>query len=147
MSPPSDLEAFSPLSLSSSSRRYRRGFLSFALLIIPGSFILLYLQNQLPFSLNTSTITLSPSTDRHNSPCSDEPAIFYPPNSSNFYLLFTPTNPTTVDTTIRRITAHDEISNKCLEEWVGRGRWSGDCLNLTIQEPRVELVWTWVNGR
>ena len=152
MSPPSDLEAFSSLSFSSSPRHSRWRFLSFALLILPGSFILvLYLQNQLPFSIDTSVITLSPSTatddDHYNSPCFDGPALFYPPNSSNFYLPFTPTDPTTVDTTIRRIVAHDDISSKCLEEWVGRGRWSEHCLHLTIQEPRVDLVWTWVNGR
>ena len=147
---PSDLEAFYPSSFSSSSRYYRRRFLSLALLIIPGSFILvLYLQNRLPFSLDTSAITFLHSTDnnRHDNDHHDFPCSFYPPNSSNFYLLFTPTDPTAVDTTVRRITAHNDISNECLEEWVGRGRWSGDCLNLSIQEPRVDLVWTWVNGR
>ncbi|KDR71214.1 hypothetical protein GALMADRAFT_143926 [Galerina marginata CBS 339.88] len=133
-----------------------------AVLIVTGSlFLALYIVQQLPLTLDAFTITPFSFTagqdDRRPSVletldllppllCNVSPTpFFYPQNSSNLYLAFTPDDPV-ADTVIRRITAHEAVSNECLEHWVETGTWSEACLNLKLEEPRVDLVWTWVNG-
>ncbi|PPQ65809.1 hypothetical protein CVT26_000394 [Gymnopilus dilepis] len=120
------------------------------------SVFVLYSYNQLPPSLDAAPLEL-PSQSSGTSGTSDTSLLsphcpirptpyFYPENSSNFYLLFTPDDPVPADTTTRRIATHDAISDDCLEYWISKGRWSNACLRLKIEEPRIDFVWTWVNG-
>jgi hypothetical protein len=125
-------------------------------------FLGLYIFDQLPLSFDTSKMTLFPFSasqdDNSNTiletidllppiSCNFSPTpFFYPINSSNFYLEFTPAHPVP-DTAVRRIAAQEAVSNECLEQWVETGTWAGACLGLRLKEPRIDLVWTWVNGR
>lgn len=132
-------------------------------LIITGSLFLgLYIFNQLPSSFDTSTMTMFPfssSQDDHSNTVLETidllpliscnvslTPLVYPLNSSNLYLAFTPADPVPY-TAVRRIAAHEAVSNECLEQWVETGTWTGVCLGLRLKEPRIDLVWTWVNGR
>ncbi|KAF8965598.1 hypothetical protein BDZ97DRAFT_1811431 [Flammula alnicola] len=155
---PYDLEAVSPSRSFSSAFRHRRSFPFYlnphrriVLLITVGSLaFVIYFNKFLPFSLHTATIDFPTTQDQLAllpSQCPVRPTPFlYPSNSSNLYLVFTPADPAPADITVRRIGVHDEISDECLEEWFREGKWSGACLNLKMEEPRIDLVWTWVNG-
>ncbi len=50
------------------------------------------------------------------------------------------------DTFIRPIQAHLALSDACLEHWITRATWDGPCLQETVTEATVDLVYTWVNG-
>jgi hypothetical protein len=177
MSPPVDLEAALPLSFSSSARvRNALTFCAVPCFLVTtcirmkhvifliltfSLFLGLYLFDQLPLSFDTTKLTLFPfsaSQDDNSSTilekidlppisCNFSPTLFfYPINSSNFYLELTPADPVP-DTAVRRIVAQEAVSNECLEQWVETGTWTGACLSLKLKEPRIDLVWTWVNGR
>ncbi|KAF8884732.1 hypothetical protein CPB84DRAFT_1734273 [Gymnopilus junonius] len=154
---PYDVEAISP---SLPSIRHRRSFLvssnlrrrlAFIIIVLFLAFVL-YFNRELPLSLHTATLDLSTAeqntyTSLPASHCPVRPTpYFHPLNSSNLYLIFTPGDPVPADTVVRRIASHEAISDECLEEWITAGTWSGACLALKLEEPRVDFVWTWVNG-
>jgi len=175
MSPPADLEAASPLSLSSTSARVRNSLTCVApcliittcirvkhitfLTIIGSLFLGLYIFDQLPLSSTMTLFPFSATQDDHSNTvlettdllppksCHVSPTPFsYPINSSNYYLAFSPTDPIPY-TAVKRIAAQEAVSNECLEQWLETGTWAGACSGLRLTEPRIDFVWTWVNGR
>ncbi|KAJ7767953.1 hypothetical protein DFH07DRAFT_808194 [Mycena maculata] len=53
-----------------------------------------------------------------------------------------PPNAAVADTRIRPITSQAALPDDCVEQWIARGTW-GSC---PVDEPRIDLVYTWVNG-
>ncbi|KAJ7100361.1 hypothetical protein C8R44DRAFT_747419 [Mycena epipterygia] len=46
------------------------------------------------------------------------------------------------DTRIRRIAAQSAVSDECVEQWIAHGIW-GAC---KVDDSKIDLVYTWVNG-
>ncbi|EIN07315.1 hypothetical protein PUNSTDRAFT_53663 [Punctularia strigosozonata HHB-11173 SS5] len=46
----------------------------------------------------------------------------------------------------RRMGGYEALPLECLEEWIGKGVWGGACSSVRLAEPRIDFVWTWVNG-
>jgi hypothetical protein len=53
---------------------------------------------------------------------------------------------TTVESEPRRIGSYESIPLSCLEEWIAQGLWGPLCSSIRLPEPRIDFVWTWVNG-
>ncbi|KAF9018521.1 hypothetical protein BDZ89DRAFT_343800 [Hymenopellis radicata] len=64
------------------------------------------------------------------------------------YHSFAPNRPedAIADHKIRPIHSHTQISDECLEQWVGKGRWEGSCTTQNVADAIIDLVYVWVNG-
>jgi hypothetical protein len=83
-----------------------------------------------------------PSLDADDLPA----GAFRPYHSRTFYRLFAPSPSAQASTRVRPVPAHAQLTVACLDDWLARGTWGSACTSLVIREPRVDVVWTWVNG-
>ncbi|EIN08240.1 hypothetical protein PUNSTDRAFT_134631 [Punctularia strigosozonata HHB-11173 SS5] len=120
------------------------GLLTFLLLVAWAHQQQTFLSTDLlpPFlrSSSTSQTALSPAF----APL--QPPAFKPAHSNAFYRLFSPPPPCAASTAIRPVPSHAQITVECLDAWIAAGTWSGPCTRLRVTEPRIDVIWTWVNG-
>ncbi|KAF8198773.1 hypothetical protein K438DRAFT_1823675 [Mycena galopus ATCC 62051] len=53
-----------------------------------------------------------------------------------------PANEAIADTRIRSIAAHAAVSDECVEQWIAHGIWDA----CKVDESKIDLIYTWVNG-
>ncbi|KAJ6576158.1 hypothetical protein DFH09DRAFT_1150528 [Mycena vulgaris] len=63
------------------------------------------------------------------------PAVYHPFNLPSSHAAI-------ADTLIRAISSQATVSDECVDQWIARGIW-GPC---KVEESRIDLVYTWVNG-
>ncbi|EIN06530.1 hypothetical protein PUNSTDRAFT_136385 [Punctularia strigosozonata HHB-11173 SS5] len=67
---------------------------------------------------------------------------------TTFYHLYRPATPRPASNSLRPVRAHSKIPLQCLDTWYSTGRWDPNCSHgmADLEEPRIDFVWTWVNG-
>lgn len=50
------------------------------------------------------------------------------------------------DHRVRPIRSHTQLSDGCIDHWVGTGRWDGPCAVQKVEDAVIDLVYVWING-